>query len=164
MSVRLISLVILMLLPVSWWGAVAVSAASVLAGTATVIDGDTLEIHGQRIRLHAIDAPESRQHCWTSSKESYPCGRRSALALADKIGRSPVTCSATGRDRYRRIVAVCFLAGTNLNEWMVDQGWAVAFRRYGNDFTPEEDNARRMKRGLWAGNFEMPWDWRAANR
>jgi endonuclease YncB( thermonuclease family) len=71
---------------------------------------------------------------------------------------------AKGRDRYGRIIAVCFTAGTNLNGWMVEQGWAVAFRRYGNDYIPQEDRARTHRRGIWAGRFDMPWDWRQQNR
>lgn len=142
----------------------AAKADASLAGTATVIDGDTIEIHGQRIRLDAIDAPESRQQCLQEDGSSYPCGRRSAFALADKIGRAPVRCEAKGHDRYRRIVAVCFLGTTNLNGWMVEQGWAVAFRKYGIDYISQEDFARTTRRGLWAGYFDMPWDWRARNR
>lgn len=139
-------------------------AAPILVGTAIVIDGDTIEIHGERIRLDAIDAPESSQQCSQADGKTYPCGRRSAFALADMIGRTPVRCEAKGRDRYRRIIAVCFKGGTNLNGWMVAQGWAVAFRKYGKDYIPEENTARENRRGMWAGSFEMPWDWRAKRR
>ena len=139
-------------------------ATAPLVGTATVIDGDTIEIHGTHIRLDAIDAPESRQKCWQADGNSYPCGRGSAFALADKIGRTPVRCTPKGHDRYRRIIATCFLGETNLNGWMVEKGWAVAFRKYGIDYIPQEDLARLTRRGLWSGRFEMPWDWRARNR
>ena len=75
-----------------------------------------------------------------------------------------VSCDPKGRDRYKRVIAVCFKAETNLNAWMVTQGWAVAFRKYGNDNIREEDEARLAGRGIWAGLFDMPWDWRARNR
>ena len=71
--------------------------AGPLAGVATVIDGDTLEIHGQRIRLHGIDAPESGQTCKDAQAGTYRCGAKAALALADRLGRSPVTCTAPSR-------------------------------------------------------------------
>lgn len=138
--------------------------AQPIAGTATVIDGDTIEIHGERIRFDAIDAPESRQQCLNADGTSYPCGRRSAFALADMIGRGLVRCEPKGHDRYRRTIAVCFKGETNLNAWTVAQGWAVAFRKYGIDYISQEDEARLNRRGIWDGTFEMPWDWRARKR
>ena len=138
--------------------------APLVQGTASVIDGDTIEIHGQRIRLDAIDAPESSQLCLDAAGKRYRCGQKSAFALADMIGRSSVACEPKGRDRYQRIIAVCFKGGTNLNAWMVAQGWAVAFRKYGIDYIPQEDDARLNRSGMWAGSFDMPWDWRARKR
>ena len=139
-------------------------SAPTIQGTASVIDGDTIEIHGERIRLDAIDAPESSQLCIDAAGKRYRCGQKSAFALADMIGRSTVTCQPKGRDRYKRTIAVCFKSGTNLNAWMVAQGWAVAFRKYGIDYIGEEDQARIARRGIWAGSFEMPWDWRARKK
>ncbi|MEI7601957.1 MAG: thermonuclease family protein [Aestuariivirga sp.] len=138
--------------------------APLVQGTASVIDGDTIEIHGQRIRLDAIDAPESSQLCLDAAGKRYRCGQKSAFALADMIGRSSVACEPKGRDRYQRIIAVCFKGDTNLNAWMVAQGWAVAFRKYGIDYIPQEDDARLNRSGMWAGSFDMPWDWRARKR
>ena len=142
----------------------AASAGALIQGTASVIDGDTIEIHGERIRLDAIDAPESSQICLDAAGNRYRCGQKSAFALADMIGRSIVSCQPKGRDRYKRTIAVCFKGETNLNAWMVAQGWAVAFRKYGLDYIDEEDEARLARRGIWAGSFDMPWDWRARNR
>lgn len=141
-----------------------VLAAGPIIGVASVIDGDTIEIHGERIRLDAIDAPESRQLCRHADGAPWRCGQKSALALSDFMGRSTIRCEARGRDRYQRIIAVCFKSEVNLNAWMVEQGWAVAFRKYGIDYIGQEDEARLARRGVWAGSFEMPWDWRARNR
>jgi endonuclease YncB( thermonuclease family) len=79
-----------------------------LAGVASVIDGDTIEIRGQRIRLYGIDAPESSQLCVRLTGERWRCGQQASFALADLIGRSTVSCQPRDRDRYGRIVAVCF--------------------------------------------------------
>ena len=101
---------------------IAIPALADVAGVPTVIDGDTLEIQSQRIRLHGIDAPESRQLCRLDGKP-WQCGKDAANALAEKIGRRPVTCEDLGRDRrYKRIVARCTVAGEDLGEWMVAQG------------------------------------------
>lgn len=133
-------------------------------GTATVIDGDTIEIHGTRIRLNGIDAPESAQPCRDARGKTWRCGQQAALALSDRIARRSVSCRPTGTDRYGRVVADCFAAGETLNRWMVGQGWAVAYRTYSTAYVDAEDSARSAGRGIWQGRFEMPWDWRAGRR
>ncbi len=134
-----------------------------MAGTASVVDGDTLEIHGQRIRLHGIDAPESRQLCRLDDKP-WPCGKDAANALADKIARRPVTCEDLGRDRYERIIGRCTVAGEDIGRWMVSQGLALAYRRYSLDYVDEEADAQAARRGIWASEFVKPWEWRRGKR
>ena len=134
--------------------------AETLVGQATVIDGDTVEIHGNRIRMAGIDAPESRQVCTGADGEEYRCGKVAAFALADRIGRAVVTCEGGERDRYKRLLAVCSAGGADLNAWLVEEGLAVAYRRYSKVYVAQEDAARLAKRGLWAGDFQMPWVWR----
>ena len=139
-------------------------AAETLVGVASVIDGDTIDIHGKRIRLHGIDAPESRQECTRSDGERWRCGQQAALALADKVGRGTVRCEMRDRDRYGRFVAVCFRAAEDLNRWLVANGWAVAYRRYSMDYAADEKSARQSSLNIWAGEFMMPWEWRASRR
>ena len=103
----------------------ATPALADVTGTASVIDGDTIEVHGQRIRLHGIDAPESLHICRLDGKP-WQCGKDAANALADKIARRPVTCEDLGRDRYKRIIARCTVAGEDIEAWMVTNGWALA--------------------------------------
>ncbi len=141
----------------------ATPALADVIGTASVIDGDTIEVHGQRIRLHGIDAPESRQLCRLDGKP-WQCGKDATNALADKIARRPVTCEDLGRDRYKRIIGRCTLAGEDIESWMVQQGWALAYRRYSLDFVDEEAEAQAARRGIWAGEFVKPWEWRRGKR
>jgi endonuclease YncB( thermonuclease family) len=148
---------------------VLIAASSAIAqdrivGVASVIDGDTIEIHGVRIRLHGIDAPESRQECIRPDGATWRCGQQAALALSDHIGRAVVSCEPRDRDRYGRVVAVCSLGGEDLNRWMVANGWAMAFRRYSLDYVADEDRARMAGVGLWSSTFQMPWDWRQIQR
>lgn len=139
------------------------SAPTIIAGTASVIDGDTVEIHGQRLRLHAIDAPESRQTCLRDGVP-WRCGQAAALALAARIGRQPLRCQQTDTDRYQRVVARCHLGSEDLGGWLVGQGLAMAYRPYGRDYVAQEAAARAARKGLWASEFTPPWDWRRAQR
>lgn len=98
-----------------------------------MIDGDTIEIHGQRIRLWGIDAPESDQLCIGPDSQPFRCGAAAALALAEKIGSRSVTCSPRDVDRYGRVVALCFAAG----EDMLSGWFAPATRSIGRDIPME---------------------------
>lgn len=138
--------------------------ARVLKGVASVIDGDTMELHGTRTRLHGIDAAESAQVCTESDGSPWRCGQEAALILADKIGRTPILCEQIDTDRYGRAVARCFSNGQDLNKWMVLEGMAVAYRQYSSDYVADENRAREGRRGMWRTKFDMPWDWRKGAR
>lgn len=138
------------------------ASSETLSGTASVIDGDTIEIHGQRIRLSAIDAIESRQPCQNPDGTLWRCGKDAAFAFSDMIGRRPVSCDVIDIDRYGRAVSICQVGGEDIGAWMVENGWALAYRRYGTDYVAAEDRARNAGRGIWTAEFMMPWDWRKA--
>ncbi|MEP2828060.1 thermonuclease family protein [Parvibaculum sp.] len=141
-----------------------ITVAENLAGVASVTDGDTLEVHGTRIRLHGIDAPESSQRCRRENGDEWRCGQTAANLLAEMIGRRSVSCESSETDRYGRAIAVCFAGGANVNEAMVAKGYAVAYRRYSTDYVHAEDEAKREKLGIWSGAFVMPWDYRRGIR
>lgn len=131
-----------------------------IQGRASVIDGDTIEIHGERIRLEGIDAPESRQSCGDGA-QAFRCGRDAAFALSNLLGERTVRCAPTGRDRYQRTLARCYLGDQDLQAWLVTQGHALAFRRYSTDYISHEDQARAQRRGMWRAEIVVaPWDWR----
>ena len=133
-----------------------------IQGPARVIDGDTIVISGEHIRLEGIDAPERNQIC--HSQSDWKCGVVSGEQLKLQIGTQVVRCVVSGRDRYKRALGTCSTGTVNLNEWMVVSGWAVAYRRYGSQYVLAEDFARKEQRGIWKSEFEMPWEWRAEER
>lgn len=140
-----------------------------LEGRVTVSDGDTIAIEGvrERIRLYGIDAPESGQTCDDASGNRYLCGTRSAEHLAQLVGRSGrLTCFEEDRDRYGRIVAECVTPGNVVvNAEMVRAGWAVEYTQYSDGrYDQEEVEARGARRGMWAGEFVLPWEWRRGDR
>mgnify|MGYP001141156875 CR=1 FL=1 len=132
-------------------------------GVASAVDGDTIEVHGMRIRLHGIDAPESGQLCIADGTR-YRCGERSALYLQETLGRSTVECDARDTDRYGRIIATCSVRGTDVGAAMVAGGWALAYRRYDDVYVPMELEAAASRRGMWQGEFVEPARWRAGER
>jgi endonuclease YncB( thermonuclease family) len=140
------------------------TAATEITGVASITDGDSVEIHGTRIRLHGIDAPEGRQICVDSAGRQWRCGQQASLALSDRIGRTPITCRRTDTDHYGRMIAVCHQDSEDLNAWLVAEGWAVAYRRYSRDYVALEEQAKAAGRGIWSSRFVMPWDWRRGQR
>lgn len=131
-------------------------------GRASVIDGDTIEISGSRFRINGVDAPESRQLCTDREGADYRCGQKAALALADWLDQAqPIRCEHVGRDRYKRIVAACSRAGTDVGEWLVRTGNALDWPRYSKGrYAAAQEEARADARGVWQGRFDLPWDWR----
>lgn len=139
-------------------GEPAAETADVIVGSAGVVDGDGLRIGGERIRLHGVDAFERGQTCG-----DQPCGRLSAEHL-DRLTRgAEVRCTPLDVDRYGRTVARCEARGIDVGGAQVEAGHALAYRRYSLDYVPQEDAARRARRGAWATGFTRPEDWRRAN-
>ena len=129
------------------------------------MDADTLAFGEERVRIEGIDAPERHQKCENSQGAVYGCGKAATAALKARIGSEPVTCKGEGRGRYGRLIGFCFFAdGTDLNEWVVLQGHALAYRKYSTRYVEAEDKARDARRGIWAGRFIKPWNWRKGKR
>lgn len=135
-----------------------------VSGTASVIDADTLDIGRDRIRLSGVDAPESGQKCLDAKQKFVRCGSISANALNAWINRNPVTCAVEDKDRYGRFVAECSVRGQSIQNWLVSNGLAVAYRAYSTAYVSAELKAREAKAGIWAGEFISPWDWRQGLR
>lgn len=137
------------------------SATTPIQGRAKIIDGDSLEVAGERIRLFGIDAPEARQQCRDANGQDYACGRDATRILTALIGGRPVSCQLVTHDQYARDVATCEANGADLGEAMVRAGYALDYARHSRGrYAAAERDARAAKRGIWQGEFEDPAEWR----
>ena len=88
-----------------------------------------------------------RQSCKVK-EENYMCGVKSKDFLVSLIGNQSVKCKRKDIDRYKRIVAECFVGQTNINKELVRNGWALAYRDYSRDFINDEEFAKKNKLGI----------------
>lgn len=142
----------------------------IVQGQASVIDGDTIQIRGERIRLHGIDAPERDQPCFTAEGVEFRCGAAVARALDEHIAGRNVACQVMDADRWGRLVGRCDVPAPRngapkgeMNRLLVTSGYAVAMPRYSQAYVADAETARKNRVGLWAGNFESPDQWRRRN-
>lgn len=131
----------------------------IVAGHARIVDGDSLVVAGVEVRLWGIDAPELFQRCQRDGRE-VRCGREAHRSLIALAAGQPISCEQRDIDRYGRTVAICRAEEVDLGRAQVLAGHAVAFGSYYQD----EAVARDARRGLWAGEFVRPRDWRAQHR
>ena len=134
-----------------------------IKGKAKVIDGDTIHIGNNKIRLHGIDAPEQKQTCSFEGNE-WNCGQDATFFLSNLINKKSVSCRVNDIDQYKRLIAVCFIDNININQIMIISGWAIAYRYYSKDFIKEEQIAKKNKIGIWRGTFEEPYIYRKNNK
>ncbi len=132
-----------------------------IRGPVRVIDGDTIDVAGVRIRLEGIDAPESRQTCTSGGGTVWPCGQAATAELVRIIADHPVTCANRGLDKYGRVLGACRAGTLDINGEMVRRGYAWAFVRYSHTYVALEAEARVAKTGIWSGEAVPAWDYRA---
>lgn len=137
-----------------------VGARTLISGHAEVIDGDSLSVGGNTVRLFGVDAPELEQICMRAG-ERLRCGELAAGAVRDLIAGRQVGCEPMGYTRVGVAVARCRVVDDDLGRRLVQQGWALAFRRHSDAYALAQESAARSRAGLWAMSFASPWLWRA---
>lgn len=134
--------------------------AADVSGKAQVLDGDTLSINSVTVRLHGIDAPENGQDCQRANGKKYNCGAAAEKHLKSLLAGT-VSCSGNNFDNYGRLIGICSSTGKEVNRQMVRSGWALAFRKFSEDYVSDEASAQAEARGLWSGSFAPPWEYRS---
>ena len=142
--------------------------AEIIQGKVKVIDGDTVKIKNNKIRLSGIDAPELNQLCskvflslsFISFTKKYYCGKISTEKLKRLLKNEIILCKVDNIDRYKRKLATCYKNKLNINSWLVRNGYALAYIKYSKKYILQEKDAKRDQLGIWQGTFENPWDWR----
>lgn len=127
-----------------------------IRGRAEAVDGDTLRIGNQRVRLVRLDAPELDQTCLDSDGGEWACGMAARSFLAGLLKRDDATCLRSGWDAYGRSLAACALGGEDIGGQIVAAGWAIADFGY----AAEERAASAARLGIWSGRFTAPAEWR----
>ncbi len=138
-------------------------SADRLAGVARIIDGDTLDVGSVRVRLHGVDAFERGQTC-DLPDGGWACGAAATAALKTRAEGRRVSCEVLDTDRYGRKVGRCHRDGVDVARALVDDGLALAYRRYSVEYVPAEESARARSAGAWAGSFDRPEQWRRRGR
>lgn len=134
-----------------------------VSGDAAIIDGDTLEVQGQQVRLHGIDAAETGQRCAASGRKIVRPSDWAVKRLA-KLTSGGVTCLGTSYDDYGRLIAVCVNKNAiEINETLVSDGLAWAFVKFSADYIKAEKAAKSQRKGIWgAVKCQTPWAFREA--
>ena len=134
--------------------------SNVFADNLRIIDGDTIELNGEKIRFSGIDTPEPKQICTLDNIEIF-CGNLAAIVLKEKIGNEIVSCQREPeKDFFGRTLGECFINDESLSKFLVRNGYAFAFVKYSKKYVEDEKYAKKNNLGLWTMKFEFPWDFR----
>ena len=131
-----------------------------VTGFARVSDGDTLKIAGERLRIFGIDAPERNQSCRTEHGVVWKCGIWASESLKELVEGEQVSCIWDHRDSYGRPIVQCQIEGKDLGGMLVENGIALAYRKYSTRYVEQELSAARKDIGLWAGSVQQPQTFR----
>jgi len=132
------------------------------SGVISVIDGDTLDVGGTRVRLHGIDAVETDQTCEDAQGVEWACGAAVSREVRARYQGRVATCKAVTMDVYGRVVARCLVDGRDIARDLVHDGLALAYRKYSRAYVAEEVRAARAGRGLHTGRMMRPALYRLA--
>jgi endonuclease YncB( thermonuclease family) len=136
----------------SWAG----PAAAGPEGRIAVIDGDTMRVGGETVRLFGIDAPEIDQACRRPGGEVWRCGDWARDEVRRVYEGRRAVCDAIGTDRYGRTLATCRVEGRDMGAMLVANGLARAYLRYSDLYLETEKEAVVAGRGIFGSDMLAP--------
>lgn len=143
--------------------AVSNAAQADVVGPACVENGGLISIDGKRsegrcidgtpVRLYGVLAPALAQRCLAGEGQTWRCGLAAAAALLQAVKGRQVECRGNSYDAKGQLIAICFINGRSVNQFMIEMGWAEADRSITSMFNDIEAQARAAKRGLWSSDY-----------
>lgn len=130
-----------------------------ISGVSRIVSGDTLQVNGRTVKLFGVAAPNVSQTCADASGRGYKCGQQAISWLGSWLADNVVQCHILNEDERGVLTGVCMLSPYDIGAALINAGWAVADVRQTKIYIPYQNQALSNKRGLWQGEFYMPWDW-----
>ena len=130
-----------------------------ITGVSRVVSGDTITLGQYIVKLFGVAAPDISQTCANASGAGYRCGQQSVSWLSEWLADNEIACHIINRTEQGVLNGVCLLGDYDIGAAIVNAGWAVANIRQSKIYLPYQQQASSNKRGLWQGEFYMPWDW-----
>lgn len=130
-----------------------------ISSVSRVVSGDTLTLGNQIVKLYGVAAPDISQTCADSSGRGYRCGQQSVSWLSGWLADNTIKCHILAKDDRGVLIGVCMLGPYDIGAALINSGWAVADIRQTQIYLPYQNQALSNRRGLWQGEFYMPWDW-----
>lgn len=129
-------------------------------GYAVALSGSTINVANLNIRLLGIEAPMPGQTCADKYGNPYKCGQEAKVWLQNWLEDKQITCHIVSQIKNKKATGVCFFGQDDVAAVVTNAGWAVAYVKHTDAYVAYEYQANINKRGLWAGKFYKPWDWR----
>lgn len=132
-------------------------------GIPKIVDGDTVQFDAIKLHMQGIDAPQIDQLCFDGSGARWKCGVAARERLKTRARGKAWACKTIRQDGFGRLLAQCQIDGEDIARAMVRNGWALASTTGSAKYVESEEAARSAAKGLWAGAFVAPLDWRQHN-
>ena len=132
------------------------------SGIVKVIDGDSIKVGNNEVRLFGVDAPEFKQVCFDAKNEEYECGKKSFYFLLNLATKKNAKCYYAELDKYNRFLAKCFIGEISINDEIIKNGMGVIYdySQADEEIKKLEALAKEKELGIWQGAFELPKDYR----
>ena len=125
----------------------------------SIVSGDVFRIGDDTVRLYGLATPIIDQKCKDASGHIYDCGYVAARMLKDFVNGDDVNCRVMNINAKGELMSACSVGSFDIGAAMVEAGWAIALPAVTQIYLPYQQKAQEGKKGMWEGQFQMPWEW-----